>query len=71
MKYKKKYNPIYIMILISGFGMISKDPEVLAYIKTLNVQQRKTLEIAQDHLESSFNIYKSIGFLKWKDTQKK
>lgn len=58
------------MIPISGFGMISKDPEVLAYIKTLSVQQRKTLEIAQDHLESSFNIYKSIGFLMWKDKQK-
>ena len=40
--------------------------EVNEYIKTLNAQQLKVLDIAKDHLKSSFNIVKSIGFKEWK-----
>jgi len=39
------------------------------YLKSLNEQERKTLEIAKEHLGSSFNINKSIGYIKWKSKQ--
>jgi len=40
------------------------------YISSLSPLEKKTLEIAQSHLESSFNLQKSIGFMKWKENQK-
>ena len=36
------------------------------YVNSLNEQERKTLKIAKDHLGTSFNIKKSIGYLNWK-----
>ena len=51
---------------IAEFKMIYKDPEILEYIQSLTEQEKQTLQIAYDHLETSFNIYKSIGYLKWK-----
>ena len=39
------------------------------YILSLNDQERKTLEIAKDHLGTSFNIVKSVGFIKWNETR--
>ena len=36
------------------------------YLKTLDDKTLKTLEIAKDHLGTSFNLKKSIDFLKWK-----
>ena len=39
------------------------------YIKSLTPQEKKALEIAKDHLESSFSLEKSIGFLKFKAKQ--
>ena len=39
--------------------------EVNKYITSLNDQEKKTLEIAQAHLGTSFNINKSIGFIQW------
>lgn len=35
------------------------------YIKSLNNFEKKAYEIAKEHLGSSFDITKSIGFLKW------
>lgn len=55
----------------SGFGMIHKDPCVMEYLESLTDHERKTFQIAQEHLETSFNIYKSIGFLKWKSDKDK
>mgnify|MGYP001355350403 CR=1 FL=1 len=37
-------------------------PDANAYVKTLNDKERKALWIARDHLKSSFDIKKSIGF---------
>jgi hypothetical protein len=34
-----------------------------AYVASLNVAEAKALKIARDHLGSSFDIEKSIGFL--------
>ena len=39
------------------------------YIEQLNEIEKKVLSIAIDHLETSFNLKKSIGFQKWMDTQ--
>ncbi len=39
------------------------------YILSLNDLERKTLEIAKDHLGTSFNIVKSVGFIKWNETR--
>ena len=43
---------------------------VESYLKSLNEQERQTLEIAKDHLGASFHITKSIGFIKWNETHK-
>ena len=45
-------------------------PEEDDYVKSLSTEELKTLEIAREHLESSFNLKKSIGFLKWKENKK-
>jgi hypothetical protein len=39
------------------------------YIESLPEKERKTLEIAKEHLETSFSMEKSIGFQKWKQQQ--
>lgn len=35
------------------------------YIKQLTPKEKCALKIAQEHLGSSFNLGKSIGFLNW------
>lgn len=57
------------MISVSELRMIYSDELITAYINSLSEQEKKTLQIAYDHLESSFDIYKSIGFLTWKEKQ--
>jgi len=37
------------------------------YLKKLSDNEKKAMEIAKSHLESSFNIEKSNGFLKFKE----
>ena len=44
--------------------MSSKDIE--SYLKSLNNLEKQTLDIAKSHLGTSFNVRKSIGFIKWK-----
>ena len=43
--------------------------QVAKYIEQLSDVEKRILKIAQDHLETSFNIKKSIGFKEWLDTQ--
>lgn len=40
------------------------------YISTLNEREKLVLEIAKEHLESSFCIERSVGFVKWKNSKK-
>ena len=41
------------------------------YIESLDDTEKLVLEIAKDHLESSFCIERSVGFIKWlKDNSK-
>ncbi len=42
-----------------------------AYIASLSPLAQKGLEIARDHLESSFSLEKSIGFMEFAKTQNK
>ena len=35
------------------------------YLKSLTEKERITYNIAKEHLGSSFDLIKSIGFLKW------
>jgi hypothetical protein len=42
---------------------------IKAYIAQLSPQEQKVLKIAQEHLETSFNIVKSIGFQEWRAKQ--
>jgi len=41
------------------------DPLIQKYIAQLSAIERKVLIIAQEHLETSFSIEKSIGFKDW------
>lgn len=50
---------------------VTLSKEEQEYVKSLTNEESKTLEIARDHLESSFNMRKSIGFIKWKRKQRK
>ena len=52
---------------------INDDLEALkeAYVVSLSPLAKKGLEIARSHLESSFSLEKSIGFLKFVAEQKK
>ena len=40
-----------------------------AYIAQLSPMEKKVLEIATTHLETSFSLVKSIGFLEWQAVQ--
>jgi len=51
--------------------MPNKDKEVNAYLKQLTPEENQTYEIAKEHLGSSFDVYKSIGFLQYMDKNKK
>jgi transcriptional regulator CtsR len=51
--------------------MDTENKSIEQYLKSLNEQERKTLEIAKDHLGTSFNIKRSIGYITWKNNQKK
>ena len=43
-----------------------KNAEISRYLEQLSEGERKTYEIAKQHLQSSFSIEKSIGFINWK-----
>ena len=56
---------------IGGGGKVDKytpeqKKEIAEYIAQLSPLSLKALEIGFLHLGTSFNIYKSIGFLEWK-----
>lgn len=46
-----------------------KQKEIAEYLKSFDCSQRKAYLIAVDHLETSFNIYKSNGFKEWKKSK--
>lgn len=46
-----------------------EEKKINAYISQLNEQEKLVLEIAKEHLQSSFDITKSIGFQEWVKAQ--
>lgn len=40
-----------------------------SYLKELSANELKALEIAKDHLQTSFSLKKSIGFIKFLDNK--
>ena len=46
---------------------LSKDAQ--EYINSLSEMEKKVLQIAIEHLETSFSLEKSIGFQKWLKTK--
>jgi len=42
------------------------EKQIKEYIESFNEKEKIAYEIAKKQLESSFNIEKSIGFMKWK-----
>jgi hypothetical protein len=49
----------------------SESESVKKYIEQLNDKERIAYSIAKEHLATSFNIAKSIGYLTWKKNQPK
>lgn len=45
--------------------------QIEEYISTLNEREKMVMEIAREHLQSSFCIERSVGFVKWKNSNKK
>ena len=51
--------------------MTKQDEEnKLEYMKTLTEDEKQVIKIARKCLESSFDITKSIGYIKWKTDNK-
>jgi hypothetical protein len=47
------------------------NPLVLQYLEQLSPAEKKALQIAQEHLKSSFHIERSNGFQEWFATFRK
>ena len=48
---------------------LNMDKQIETYVAQLNEQEKLVLEIAKDHLGSSFDIERSIGFTAWLKSQ--
>jgi hypothetical protein len=38
---------------------------LIEYVNQLSIIEKKVLQIAKEHLETSFSLETSIGFIKW------
>ena len=56
---------------MSKITTTSNDDLVKEYINQLTPLELQTYKIALEHLETSFSIEKSIGFLNWKAKKSK
>ena len=55
-----------ILWLFNNIKMPEVEEQIKEYIESFNEKEKIAYEIAKKQLESSFNIEKSIGFMKWK-----
>ena len=53
------------VIKLTNAKIVYKCPQVKAYMESLNDAELKAMKIAKDHLKSSFQIKKSVGFLEY------
>ena len=54
-----------ILIVKKKKSSVKPQDNVSLYINQLSDQEKMVLNIAKEHLESSFCIEKSIGYLQW------
>lgn len=52
-------------MLLSYIDNVEEKNKIKNYLETLDSKEKKALEIAMDHLKSSFDIKKSVGYNKW------
>jgi len=45
--------------------MVPTKTDIDEYVDQLSPQEQIVLKIAQEHLESSFDLVRSIGFIAW------
>ena len=57
--------------ILTGTGTNATLVLIDEYIQTLSPFERKGLAIAKDHLGPSFDMKRSTGFLRWKDSKNK
>jgi hypothetical protein len=50
---------------------LEKQKEIYEYLQHMDEHDKKAYLIANDHLGTSFNIYRSNGFKEWKQSIKK
>ena len=50
---------------------LEQQSEIYNYLIQINEPQKKAYIIAKDHLKTSFNIFKSNGYIEWKKSNKK
>lgn len=64
-----------ISLTINEFNNLDEMTEldilILEYIETLTDDEKKAMNIAKQHLETSFCIEKSNGFINWRKKNKK
>jgi hypothetical protein len=47
-----------------------EEEKYVKYIESFNDKEKKAYEIAMEHLKTSFNIEKSVGYIDYKDNEK-
>ena len=57
-------------MLLSYIDNVEDKNKITKYLDTLDDKEKKALEIAMDHLKSSFDIKKSVGYTKWLNKDK-
>ena len=57
-------------MLLSYIDNVEDKNKITKYLDSLDSKEKKALEIAIDHLKSSFDIKKSVGYTKWLNKDK-
>jgi len=65
------FKPLNLTIPVSTkLYSLDQQKEMFQYLSEMDTNERNAYEIAVKHLESSFNIYRSNGFIEWKKNKK-
>lgn len=68
MKDNNEYSINIFIMNTESFTECSEETRelILRYLASMNEKEKIAYEIAKDHLGTSFNIVKSIGYMEWK-----
>jgi site-specific recombinase XerD len=67
--FNKQFVNLFIKKRIMNQTNESTDKKLNEYIRQMNEKQKKAMEIAKEHLQTSFHIVKSNGFQEWKKSK--